>query len=91
MQGNSEKDGLDNLLIIMELLRKNIPNDLTDCRDIDYETLAISFKRMYRVNYRLSVNQKKFSFNVSDGQFYEAEVNVSILNGEVVIDSFIKI
>lgn len=91
MRSNSENDLLDNLLIITELLRKNVPNDLTDCRDIDYETLAISFKRMYRINYRLSVNKTKLNFRVFDGQFYEAEVNVSIVNGEVIMDSFIRI
>lgn len=91
MKENSKKDGMDNLLIIMELLRKSIPNDLTDCRDIDYETLSIPFERMSSVNYHLSVNQKMLSFVVSDGQFYKAGVNVSIMNGEVFIYSFSKI
>lgn len=88
---NSENGLLDNLLIIIELLKRNVPDDLTDCRDIDFETLAISFKRMYRVNYRLSVNKTKFSFIIFDGQSYEAEVNISIVNEKVMMSHLIRI
>lgn len=83
MKIETRNDGLDDLLQTIDMIRKCIPSDLKDCRDIDFETLAISFRKMFRVNYNLSVSKDNFCFGISDGQEYNFEVMVRIVDGDV--------
>lgn len=68
----------DLIFKVISLLQEAIPNELVDCRDIDYSKLAESFSHGLLVNQRFSINKENLTFEFGDGQYvYVAKVQIA--------------